>query len=360
MFWIASVILSSTVSVHEWSRDLVKNPKLDQWVKETLFPQGFNRPITSSRDQVRTNAFLVVKDGKIVAEAYQNGFGPKVPHLSWSVTKSFMNTMVGVAVREKLVDLDLRVGKYFPNLSNSNLSLRHLLHWESGIRWNEGYEYNPIHSRVIQMLFSVGRSDMAEFVASLGFEWEPGTKHRYSSGDSVLISGLMKRHLGEKLYEDFLKKKVFEVLSMNSVTFEKDASGTYIGSSFLYASPEDLARWGAMYLQKGLWQGQRILDEDWIEWSTQVAPHFDEAKLHQFEKWIFPGAHFWVNRPSPQIGDERVWKRLPEDFYMAKGHWGQAVGIIPSANMVVVRFADDRSDVFDFEKFFADLIELIK
>jgi CubicO group peptidase (beta-lactamase class C family) len=91
-----------------------------------------------------------------------------------------------------------------------------------------------------------------------------------------------------------------------------------------------------------------------------VAPGYQDAILHRAVSWIFPGAHFWVNRADVKTQSERVWKDLPEDFFMAKGHWGQAVAMIPSEKMAIIRFGDDRSDNFDWNLFFANIIRGLK
>jgi CubicO group peptidase (beta-lactamase class C family) len=343
----------------EWTRQWIKNDELTNWIQSYAFPEGLDRRTPTNRELRRSNAVFVVQNDRVVFEMYHRGFGPQVPHLTWSVTKSFLNTWVGILENQGRLHRKDRVQKIWPEFKDPSLTIEQLLHWESGLNWNEGYEFNPVHSKVIQMLFSIGAPDMARFVASQKFARSPGERHQYSSGDSVLLSGVLKRVL-EKDYSEFLWRELFEPLGMKSVSIESDATGTLVMSSFLYASAEDLARWANLYLKGGEVSGRKILSREWIDWSTKVSPGFQEAGSHRRWNWIYPGAHFWVNRVDPQSGEGRVWKDLPDDFFMAKGHWGQAVAMIPSERVIIVRFGDDRGSNFDWNLFFGNILRGLK
>lgn len=361
-FLLVSFVLVMSVNQElsaEWSREWIKNDELKNWVQSYAFPEGLDRRTPTNRGLRRSNAVFVVQSDRVVFEMYHRSFGPQSPHLTWSVTKSFLNTWVGMLENQGRLRRSDPVRKFWPDFKNTSLTIEQLLHWESGLDWNEGYEFNPVHSKVIQMLFSLGARDMARFVASQAFARSPGERHQYSSGDSVLLSEVLKRLL-EKDYSEFLWKELFEPLGMKSVSIESDAADTLVMSSFLYASAEDLARWANLYLKGGEVSGRRYLSQEWIDWSTKVAPGFQEASVHRRWNWIYPGAHFWVNRADPRSGEARVWKDLPDDFFMAKGHWGQAVAIIPSERVIIVRFGDDRSDDFDWNLFFGNILRGLK
>lgn len=342
----------------DWPRAELTDLALKEWIHEFAFPEGNDRPITSFRTQNRTNALLIVHKGKIVFEEYQKGFDPHSRHLTWSISKSITGILIGLAIQEGVLKKESLVEEFYPELKGSGLKVQHLLHWESGFDWNEDYEYSPIHSRVIQMLFSAGRGDMAQFVVNRGFRNPPGSRHFYSSGDTIVLGGILKKLWGKNQY--FPWTKLFNPLGMNDVTFERDSSGTYLGSSFLYTSASNLARIGWMLASKGVWNEKRILDPDWISWATQVAPSFKEAEASLKNRWLFPGAQFWVNRKDPTSGLERTWPSIPEGAYFAKGHWGQIMGVFPEDELVVVRFADDRTFQFDYETFFSKILSGLK
>ncbi len=135
---------------------------------------------------------------------------------------------------------------------------------------------------------------------------------------------------------------------MTSAVFEPDPSGTFVGSSYLTATPRDWARFGLLYLQDGIWQGQRILPEGWVTYSATPAP---SAPRGQY------GALFWLNAGSASNPADRVWPRLPSDTFFADGYQGQRVVIIPSRKLVVVRFGltPNPADM-EFEAFLGDVL----
>jgi len=353
---LALLFLSARADAfQDWPRSEFPDPVLKKWIHEYAFPEGNNRPISQNRIHKRTDALVIVHDGKIIFEEYQKGFGPQVPHLLWSVSKSITGILTGIAVQEGLLKKDSLVEDFYPEVKGSGLQIQHLLHWTSGLNWSEEYEYNPVHSRVIQMLFSRGRSDMARFVASQGFKHPPGKKHLYSSGDSTILSGVLQKVWSQDPLYPWTK--LFDPLGMKHVAFEKDSAGSFIGSSFMYASAPDLARVGWMLLSNGRWNGKKILDADWISWATQVVPGFDDASTHFKDRWLYPGAQFWLNRKDPVSGLERPWSQVPAGAYFAMGHWGQSMGVFPDDKLVIVRLADDR--VFDFNEneFFGTIVQ---
>jgi len=357
LWGVLFLLISSrgTFASDDWQVSPFPDPALKEWIRDYTFPEGLDRPITKIRDGNRTNALLIVQNGNIIFEEYQKGFGPDTPHIAWSVSKSIVGILTGIAVQEGLLQKETMVENYFPQVQGSGLQVQHLLHWASGFNWNEDYEYSPIHSRVILMLFSLGRSDMASFAASRGFSEAPGTRHSYSSGDTMVLSGVLKKVWQDD--PDYPWTKLFNPLGMKHVTFEKDPAGTYIGSSYMYASARDLARIGWMLASNGVWRGKKILDPEWISWATQVAPSFQNAKQNIKDRWLFPGAQFWLNRKDPRSGLDRVWPQVPEGAFFAKGHWGQMLAVFPSEGLVIVRFADDRLHKVDWNLFFGKILE---
>ena len=296
---------------------------------------------------IRTDGVVIVHRGRIIHERYARGYAAKNRHLAWSATKSVLSALVGVAVARGELALDDSVCDHYEpgNDELCEVSVDDLLGWASGIDWNEGYEDDPYYlSSVIAMLYGVGSVDMAGFVAGHPLALPPGTFHRYSSGDSVLLSAVLAGALDPTRRDSFPWDYLFDPLGMETAVFERDHAGAFIGSSYVYATPRDLARFGYLYLRGGCWRGEQILPEDWVARSTEVHPAFLEGRE---DLWILnqdtvPGRHWWLNRPVPEIDHASAWPSAPPDTFAALGHWGQSIIVIPSADLVLVRTGDDR------------------
>lgn len=304
---------------------------------------------------IRTDGVVVVHRGRIIYERYARGYTRHNRHLAWSVSKSFLNAMVGVAVGRGALTLDDSICDHYPAGDElCDITVGDLLDWGSGIDWNEGYEDDPYYlSSVIAMLYGVGSGDMAAFVASHGLRDKPGTIYRYSSGDTVLLSAVLAGALGgphgapglEGLAADYPWEFIFDPIGMQSAMFERDLAGTYVGSSYVYATPRDLARFGYLFLHDGCWDGAQIVPEGWVAASTQPNPTFQVGESYEHflrDNDAVPGRHWWLNLPLPDLARDSRWPAAPPDTFAALGHWGQTIFIIPSADLVLVRVADDR------------------
>jgi CubicO group peptidase (beta-lactamase class C family) len=205
------------------------------------------------------------------------------------------------------------------------------------------------------MLYTLGRKDMAGYVAKYDFAHEPGTYWHYSSGDTNLLSAAFAQAIGPTRYHKFPWVELFNKLGMTSVTWETDQAGTYIGSSYLYATPRDLAKFGLLYLMDGVWENQRLLAPGWVAFSRTFAPA--QINVEDREEMNY-GAHWWINQGAAEAGISKAWPDAPDDTFAALGHWGQSIVIIPSQNMVLVRTANDRRyGEFSLNKFIALAIE---
>jgi CubicO group peptidase (beta-lactamase class C family) len=335
----------------EWPQALAEGAAVDE-----LDAFAFTRVgADADRKGPRTDAVLVVHAGRIVYERYTAGWTAEHPHLTWSVSKSMLAAMLGVAVGEGWLDLEDSICDHYDHALECDTTPGDLLSMASGLDWNEGYEHEPYHlSSVIAMLYGMGALDMAAFVGHHPQEAPPGELYRYSSGDTVLLSAVLAGALPSAMRDTYPQEFLFGPLGMTSAVFEQDRAGTFVGSSYVYATPRDMARFGYLYLQDGCWEDRRILPEGWVEDTTGVNPVFlVEASF----EWArdgdeVPGRHFWTNHAVPELGIDAKWPDVPEDAYRAAGHWGQSITVIPSAELVVVRTADDRNPgVVDFNRF---------
>lgn len=294
----------------------------------------------SSREGVRTDALLVIKEGRIVYEQYAAPTTARTPHLTWSISKSVLATVLGVARGEARFELNDPVQRFYPPMQvHPQVRLQDLLHWASGLDWQEDYEYAPLHSSVVAMLYTRGRADMAAYTAARPAAAEPGQRFLYSSGDSNVLAAALRGMVGSERYRQYPWDALFTPLGITSAVWERDASGTLVGSSYLYMSARDLARIGLLMLRDGRWRAQRVLPSDWVVFNRTL---FAKAAAQPGE--ANPGGHWWLNQPLPGAG--RPWPDAPASTFAALGHWGQALYVLPDEQLVVVRYADDRDGAF--------------
>lgn len=329
---VASVPLSSSLRgrAHaEWPQgERVAARPQPRW--QALLDWAFAE--TDGRPAARTRAVVVVHRGRIVAEGYADGVSARMPLLGWSMTKSVMNALVGILVREGRVALadPAPIPEWqSPGDPRGRITIGQLLHMSSGLEFEERYR-NPLGD-VTRMLLAT--PNMAAFAALKPLRFEPGTRFAYSSGTSNLLARVVRETLGEKHYLDFPRRELFFPVGMDSAVLEADASGTFVGSSYMYASARDWARFGLLYLRDGVWHGKRLLPAGWVAFSRTPSPADPEARF---------GAHFWLKLPREYAGPEPR-PSLPPDSFHAVGHEGQFVTIVPSHDLVLVRFGLTRS-----------------
>lgn len=298
-----------------------------------------------------TRAVIVVYDGKIIGERYAPGFDKSMPLLGWSMSKSVTNALVGILVRQG--KLRIREPAPVPEWQKAgdprkNITLDQLLRMSSGLKFDETYE--PLHD-VTDMLY---RSySFAAYAAEKPLEVEPDGKWVYSSGTANIVARIV-RSAAEKDYSryyDFLRKELFERIGMRSAIAEPDPSGTYVGSSYMFATPRDWARFGLLYLQDGVWAGERILPEGWLKYTATPTPKAPQGQY---------GAFFWLNAGAESNPKDRLWPSAPRDALAARGYQDQYVVIIPSGKLVIVRFgATSVRTAWDMNDFISRVISCI-
>lgn len=296
-----------------------------------LFPPDFDE---AARRGVRTDGIVVIQGGKMVYERYGRGYTAEMAHPAWSATKALVDALYGVAVQQGLLSIDDPVAARSGVLAEDGrdaITFRHLLEMTSGLDFRKAYEWAPLRSSVIAMLYTNGRDDMARFAAGHEVAHPPGSAFAYASGDSVLLMAALRDVVGEEAYADWPWTALFDVLGMEA-TLERDAAGTFVGSSYLYASPRDLAKLGFLYLQDGRWEDRQLLPEGWAQQAGEPGPA------------PFYGRHWWTNRGE---AGEHPWPDAPADTIAGSGHWGQKLFVIPSRDLVIVRTGDDRDRSFD-------------
>jgi CubicO group peptidase (beta-lactamase class C family) len=297
----------------------------------------------------RTRAVVILHHGKIVAEQYAPGFGSDTPLPGWSMTKSVMNALAGILIQEGRLSLADRVVApewKNPDDKRGRITLEHLLHMTSGLAFDDSYA-NPF-SDVIRMLFL--EPDTAAYAADKPLPFKPGTRWHYSSGTANILSRVVREAVGERDYPSFPRRALFEPLGMRSAVIEPDASGTFVGSSYMYASARDWAKFGQLYLQNGIHQGKRILPDGWTDYTATPAPRAPKQKY---------GALFWLRIPKKYRSRSNA-RPLPEDAFHAVGHEGQFITVIPSRDLVIVRLGLTRSRfAWQQDLFVAKVLEVL-
>lgn len=283
-------------------------------------------------------AFIVLHKGMPVAEAYDSQFNKDTRFLSWSMAKSFTNALVGILVKEGKMNINDPVGlEEWAGDERSSITLNDLLQMQSGLKWNEDY---GSRSDVNVMLHCKG--DMSSFASDKPLEHSPGTHWYYSSGTSNIVSSLIRREFEtDDSYYRFAYNELFSKTGIHSALFEVDPEGHFVGSSYLYATARDYARFGLLFQNDGLVNGERILPEGWVDYTRSPASASDGEY----------GAFFWLNQC-------KKLPSAPEDMYMCVGHDGQRIFILPSQEMIVVvlGYSPTSGGGMDFDRLLKDII----
>jgi CubicO group peptidase (beta-lactamase class C family) len=257
------------------------------------------------------------------------------------MAKSFTNALVGLLVKQGKLDINTPVSlEEWMDDDRKNITLNNLMQMQSGLKWNEDYGNR---SDVTVMLHC--ESDMSQFAIDQKLEYQPGTFWYYSSGTSNIISEIIRRQLNsDSLYYSYARKLLFEKTGMPDAIFEVDPSGTMIGSSYIYATARDYARFGLLYQNDGVFNNERILPEGWVEYTTSAA----SASNGEY------GSLFWLNRG-------KKLQSAPEDMYMCVGHDGQRIFIFPTEELVVVvlGYSPSSNGGMDFDSLLKDVINAL-
>ncbi len=318
----------------------------------------------AERKGIRTDSVVIVKNGCLVYEKYAGGFTRDRVHITWSDSKSFTNALYGIAVKEGRLMMGEPAWKYYPSLNRGRhreITIDHLMRMSSGLYSNETYEASPIKSTVNAMLFTVGHRDMAAYAASQDMEADPGTRWEYASPTPNLLMAMLKKTMSAAEYERYPWDRLFDVIGMKKTVWERDAAGTFVGSSYVYARPVDMARFGYLFLNDGVWENRRLLPEGWVAYSTTIAPAYYQTELPEKDrKDPAYGALWWLNRDVPEKNLSRIYPDAPADTFIAMGHWGQFIFVIPSLDMVVVYTGDNRDKTFSINTFLKLIIDSIE
>jgi CubicO group peptidase (beta-lactamase class C family) len=309
---------------------------LDRAAFDLAITEAFAGP----HDQLgETRAVVVVQSGQLVYERYGDGYSAETRQVSWSMAKSITHALVGAAVLQGRLSIDTPMGN--PRWRGSDR--RAAITWRQWLQMVDGSEYvetadNVARSGNANMLFGPGRRDVARWAADRPLIHDPGTHWNYTSAGTLLISDALTRAVvpdprnpldRRTRMRAWMDTALFQRIGMHPIV-EFDPQGTFYGSSLVYATPRDFARFGLLYLRDGLWDGARVLPEGWVDFARTPGPA-NNVDIY--------GAQWWL---TPQHGDGRPARSLivgdeARDAFSAQGFQGQIVVVVPSKDLVLVR-----------------------
>lgn len=319
-----------------------------------------------------TKGIVIIRKGYIVGESYFDGTSQDTPFESYSVAKGFTSALIGIALdQEILQSVDTPIYYYYPELvqkkgirvrggildegispaaemlpeilppsEKRSITIKNLLQMSSGLEWDESDI--DLFSDVPQMIMS---DDYIKYVLGKPLTHEPGTYWRYSSGDSMLLSGIIERAAGRTAYE-FGYDNLFLPIGMPGINWESDPAGHTIGGWGIEATVREFAKFGHLYLKKGWWDGQQVVNETWV--AESVRPVSEAVDFYGYQWWLVPDS----GRNTGAV--------VPDDVFYAQGLLNQNIFVIPNEDIIIVRTAADLlSDKWDRMEFLTLVMESI-
>ena len=289
-------------------------------------------PLFDDDDMGETRALLVMRNGRIVAERYADGFRPDSRLLSWSVAKSVTAVLIGLMVTDGRLVLDAPApvpAWSQPGDPRGGITLRQLLSMSSGLEHVE--DEGPTAGRdSIRMLFTDGSKNMAAFAEDKPLAAPPGTIFNYSTASSVILADIMTRALTpsedpdvrREAMAEFIRQRLMAPVGLSSLVAEYDARGTLVGGSFMHMTARDYARFGELLRNDGRVDGRQILSPRWVDYMTRPSP-LNPAY----------GGHLWLNLKGGTLFPDSASRQL----FAAVGHGGQYVLVSPDQQLTIVR-----------------------
>lgn len=337
----------------------------------------------TSKNSMNTDSFMVYQQnsagvGKILIEKYNSPFTESSVHPLWSASKAITTAMVGRAVQLGVLRLDEKIYEVAPKFFNAqmrkenqerffsyrpdkrslspnekyfqDISIKNLIEMTTGIDWFEHEDHGVKNASSLLMLYGPGARNTSHFAFSLPMAFPPGRAWNYSSGNTVILSGLLNEIYGQR-GKSFPDELLFGPLEMNSAYIEKDASGVPVGSSFAYMTPREMLKFGKLYLNKGKLNGRQYLPAGWTDYVQKLIPEYSnnetDTEYVKKEQMIY-GTSFAINKAvvsseNPEKNIPQPFPQAPGNMYFAAGHFGQLIIILPTQNAIIVRTGYDKS-----------------
>lgn len=282
-----------------------------------------------------TAALVVTWKGRLIGERYGEGITATTPLESWSMGKSVTATLMGVLIKDGVYTLTqpAPIPEWqTPGDPRAKITIADILHMSSGLRIRapQDPDYDPSLGYPDHLYLYTGSVDSFKYAATRPPQWPPNTVGRYRNTDPVLINYLVRLGV-EKRHQDYLsfpQRALFDRIGVRTMVMETDPFGNFLTQGYEFASARDWARLGNLYLQDGVWNGQRILPEGFAKFVSTLAPAWEADKRPIY------GGFFWIN------GDGTL--PVPKDAYYMAGAGGQTTLVVPSHDLVVVRLGHYR------------------
>ena len=270
------------------------------------------------------DSILIIRNGYVVSETYLEPYNQDTTHDLYSVTKSFVSTLIGIAMDQgKIERTDQRILDFFPGRTIENLdpqkqamTLEDVLTMRSGLDWQEG---DAAYSALYQS------QDWVSYMLDLPLAAPPGSKFNYCSGCSHVLSAILQQTTGRKT-RDFAEQTLFKPLGIRAAAWETDPAGISFGGWGLKLTPRDMAKLGYLYLRDGRWDGQQIVSAEWVKNATREHTGTGGSLGYGYQWWTYPSLK----------------------AYAALGHAGQTIFVIPESDLVIVTTAqlDNHDPIF--------------
>lgn len=281
------------------------------------------------------HSFMLLRHGRVAAEGWWAPYGPDLPHILYSLSKSFTATAIGLAVAEGRLAVDDPVLKFFPGDAPADPSpnlqamrVRHLL------AMNTGH-----HEDTTNDVFGCPHDNWPRAFLALPVEHAPGSRFVYNTAATYMLSAIITRVTGEPLL-DYLRPRLFVPPGIENPTWDADPRGINLGGTGLHIRTEDIARFGQMYLQHGMWQGRQVVPEAWVAEATRV--HSDNGDPAGGSDWTQGyGYQFW---------------RCRHDAYRGDGAFGQFCVVLPEQDAVLALTGGVRDMQAVLDKVWAHLL----
>jgi CubicO group peptidase (beta-lactamase class C family) len=352
--WALMVLFAPVSMVHAQLVPLPPQPAdvpwpTKEWPRGTLPDQMDAAAFAAAMDDAfekqapglgETREVVIIQHGRLIYERAARGYSTTMPLVSWSMAKSVTQALVGIAVAQGKVNIDRPMGS--PHWSSDDRRAR--IPWRQWLQMTDGQRYLEIEAPSIaasdasRKLFGPGRLDVASYCAELPMINDPGSHWNYNSCGIVLTAAALTRAIvsDQASAEErratmmmWMREHLFDVIGMKAQP-EFDATGLMYGSALIYASAQDFARFGLLYLRDGVWDGGRVLPEGWVDFARSPGTGVN-SDIYGAGWWIAPKEG--GGRPYPiyvDTGPER-------DGFSAQGFEGQYTLVVPSKDLIVVR-----------------------
>jgi CubicO group peptidase (beta-lactamase class C family) len=321
---LSSILLCALIQVNPSSADPDYWPT-ESWLTSTPEEQGMSSAkLQEMMDYIESDYYIihsivVVRNGYIVWEEYPStGYGEDTLHLLFSVTKSFTSCLTGIAIDQGYIGgVSERMLSFFPNRTVENLeggkegiTLENLLMMRSGMFWDES---SAPYDSPENGIYHINREDGLQWCLDLPMVAEPGQLWHYNTGSSHILSGVIHSATGSSTL-DFATENLFNPLGITNVIWGRDMGTTYKGGFDLQLTPRDMAKFGLLYLNGGLWDGRQIVSSSWVETSTSSLTRLNDDQGYGYQWWTMP-----------EVG-----------VFHASGLYGQGIFVSPDEDIVFV------------------------